>query len=77
MLAEGCPESRLERADINGTSSTLGDYWWKSNGMVAERRGWLPRERLAGYAVAFTENRMQDCRDMLEPFEDGGPVNRN
>jgi hypothetical protein len=45
--------------------------------MIAEQRGWLRRERLAGYALACAEGRTQDCRDMLEPFEDGRPVRRD
>lgn len=75
-LAEGCPESRLRRADETGTSSFPGFYRWDSEGMIAEQRGWLPRSRLAAYVTAYAEERMDDCWDMLEPFEGETEVRR-
>lgn len=35
-LGDGCPESRLRRADETGTSSLPGFYNWTSHGMIAE-----------------------------------------
>jgi hypothetical protein len=69
-LAEGCPPSRLRRADETGTSmrDSFGCPWGDS-GLVAEQRGVLPRARLAAYAVAYLDGRRQDAFDLLEPFE--------
>jgi len=75
-IAEGCPPSRLRRADETGTSSHPGFYRWDSYGMIAEQRGWLPRARLADYATAYLEDRMEDCWDMLEPFDGETEVRR-
>jgi hypothetical protein len=76
-LGDGCPESRLRRADEKGTSSIPGFYDWDSSGMIAEQRGYLRRARLADYAVAYMEGRMEDCWDMLEPFEGETEVRRD
>ena len=75
-LGDGCPESRLRRADETGTSSLRGFYRWDSAGMIAEQRGYLPRSRLADYALAYMENRFEDCWDMLKPFEGETEVRR-
>jgi hypothetical protein len=77
-LAEGCPPSRLRRADETGTSmrDSFGCPWGDS-GLVAEQRGVLPRARLAAYAVAYLEDRMQDAFDLLVPFEGETEVRRD
>ncbi len=84
-LGQGCPESRLRRADETGTSckrdpesSYTGplDGAWDDKGFIAEQRGWLPRARLGDYAVAYAEERMEDCWDLLEPFDDETEVRR-
>jgi hypothetical protein len=75
-IEAGCPPSRLRRADETGTSAFPGFYDWQSNGMVAEQRGWLPRARLADYALAYADGRMEDCWDLLEPFDDETEVRR-
>jgi hypothetical protein len=68
-ISEGCPPSRLRRADERGTSSLVpGVYDWDSPGMIAEQRGWLPRARLAEYATAWLEGRHGEALDLLEPI---------
>lgn len=85
-LEYGCPESRLRRADETGTSqrrdpmsSYTGplDGAWDDTGFIAEQRGFLPRARLGDYAVAYAEGRMEDCWDMLEPFDEETEVRRD
>lgn len=76
-LADGCPPSRLRRADETGTSSIPGFYRWDSGGMIAEQRGWLPRARLADYAAAYLDGRLSDCWDMLEPLDGETEVRRH
>jgi hypothetical protein len=84
-LAQGCPESRLRRADETGTSqmrdpmsSYTGplDGAWDDTGFIAEQRGFLPRARLGDYVTAYAEGRMEDCWDMLEPLDDATEVRR-
>jgi hypothetical protein len=75
-VTEGCPRSRLRRADEQGTSSLPGFYDWGSSGMIAEQRGWLPRARLLAYATAWLDGRESDAFDLLEPFEGETEVRR-
>lgn len=84
-LAHGCPESRLRRADETGTSQRRDpmssyngplDGAWDDTGFIAEQRGFLPRARLGDYAIAYADGRMEDCWDMLEPFDDETEVRR-
>jgi hypothetical protein len=75
-LGDGCPESRLRRADETGTSAHPGFYDWNSGGMIAEQRGYLPRARLEAYVRAYMDGRMEDCWDLLEPFDDAIEVRR-
>ena len=85
-LAEGCPASRLRRAAETGTSQMRDpmstytgplDGAWEDEGFIAEQRGWLPRARLGDYAVAYAEERMEDCWDLLEPLDDETEVRRD
>lgn len=76
-IAEGCPPSRLRRADERGTSSLPGFYDWDSTGMVAEQRGYLPRARLADYATAWLDGRQGEAFGLLEPFEGETEVRRD
>jgi hypothetical protein len=76
-IGDGCPPSRLDRADLRGTS--IRDEFgcdWDDKGLIAEQRGFLPRARIAAYAVACDEGRMDDAWDLLEPFDDETPVRR-
>jgi len=84
-LAEGCAPSRLRRVDETGTSQRRDpmssydgvlDGAWDDKGFVAEQRGWLPRARLAAYAIALFEDRNDDAWDLLEPFDDATEVRR-
>lgn len=86
MLAEGCPESRLRRADETGTSAKRDpmssysgplDGGWDDEGFVAEQRGWLPRARLGAYVRAYMDGRMDEAFDQLEPFEGETEVRRD
>lgn len=77
-IADGCPESRLRRADETGTSIRDGfGLAWDDAGLIAEQRGYLPRSRIAAYAVAYLEDRMQDAFDQLEPFDGETEVRRD
>ena len=77
-LAEGCPESRLRRAGETGTSALTvpAFYRWDALGFIAEQRGWLPRANLAAYVTAYLEDRKDDARDLLKPFDDETEVRR-
>jgi hypothetical protein len=84
-LSWDCPELRLRRVDKTGTSqkrdpdsSYTGplDGAWDDEGFIAEQRGYLPRARLGDYAVAYAEERTEDCWDMLKPFDDETEVRR-
>lgn len=68
-LAYGFPPSRLDRADKTGTSSHGGDGSWDDAGFVAEQRGWLKRERLGDYAVAYLHGDREAAYALLEPFD--------
>lgn len=73
------PESRLVRADINGTSAA-GDFaWfgrWDYEAFIYEQRGRLLRERLA-QAVRLLESGDESAVwDLLVPFEDESEVRR-
>jgi hypothetical protein len=73
-LADGCPPSRLRRADETGSS--MHDAFglrWDHGGLIAEQRGYLPRARIGDYALAYLDERLDDAFDMLEPFEDMTP----
>jgi hypothetical protein len=77
-LADGCPPSRLRRADENGTSIRDGfGLAWDGRGLIAEQRGFLPRTRLAAYVAAYMEGRMDDAWDLLEPFDGETEVRRD
>ena len=76
-IAEGCPPSRLRRADENGTS--MKDSFgcdWDDSGLIAEQRGYLPRARIGAYAVAWLDGRQDEAFDLLEPFEGETEVRR-
>jgi hypothetical protein len=77
-IADGCPESRLRRADETGTSM-LDNFGlaWDHGGLIAEQRGYLPRSRIAAYVTAYMDDRMQDAFDQLEPFDDETEVRRD
>ncbi|MEU1663644.1 hypothetical protein ABZ547_08510 [Streptomyces sparsogenes] len=72
----GFPPSRLNRADETGTSSKLGDGAWDDPGFVAEQRGWLKRDRLGDYAMAWLSGRQNEAFNLLEPFEGESEVRR-
>jgi hypothetical protein len=76
-IGDGCPPSRLDRADLRGTS-IRDDFGcdWDDKGLIAEQLGFLPRERLAAYVTAYAEGRMDDAWDLLEPFDDKTEVRR-
>jgi len=77
-LAYGFPRSRLDRADVNG-SSALGDYrpgLWDDDGFIAEQRGWLRRDRLGDYAQRYLAGDQSAAFDLLEPFEGETEVRR-
>jgi hypothetical protein len=73
----GCPPSRLDRADVRGTS-IRDDFGcdWDDKGLIAEQRGFLPRASIAAFSRAYAENRMDDAWDLLEPFDDETEVRR-
>lgn len=61
---------RLERARRTGTSSLNGFYEW-GNDLIAEQRGFLPRECVGLYARALLVDDNRDEADSyLQPFED-------
>jgi hypothetical protein len=68
-LAEGCPASRLRRADETGTSAKGGTYGWACANLIAEQRGLLRRERLLPYSELLLAGRKQEAFDLLDPFE--------
>lgn len=77
-LAYGFPRSRLDRADVNG-SSALGDYrpgLWDDDGFIAEQRGWLRRDRLGDYAQRYLAGDQSAAFDLLEPFDGETEVRR-
>jgi hypothetical protein len=77
-IGDGCPESRLRRADETGTSM-LDSFGlaWDHGGLIAEQRGYLPRSRIAAYARAYLDDRMDEAFDQLEPFGDETEVCRD
>ena len=77
-IEDGCPPSRLRRADETGTSMLdSSGLAWDHGGLIAEQRGYLPRSRIAAYVTAYMEDRMQDAFDQLEPFDDETEVRRD
>lgn len=68
LLAEGCPASRLRRADAYGTSMPAPELGcgWDDEGLGAGQDRWLPREHLAAYARAVLAGRQDDIRALLE-----------
>lgn len=77
-IEDGCPPSRLRRADETGSS--MRDSFgctWDDNGLIAEQRGYLPRANIAAYVRAYMDDRMQEAFDQLEPFEGETDVRRN
>ena len=74
-LGTGCPEDRLARADVAGSSYFPGEPGWffaGRGGTIAEQRGSLPREKLAAYVYAWMDDRLTEAYQMLEPFDDYG-----
>jgi len=77
-IAYGFPPSRLDRADKNGSSSRVRGYGqWDDEGFIAEQRGWLRRDRLGDYALAYARDDLNAAFDLLEPFEDETEVRRD
>ena len=77
-IEDGCPPSRLNRADETGSS--MHDAFgcrWHHGGLIAEQRGYLPRARIGDYAIAYLEERMDDAFDLLEPLDEDTPVWRD
>ncbi len=78
MLTEGYSTERLDRADINGTSSHVERDWWGKGGyLIAEQRGILRREHLVEYSRLHLAGDTQKAFDLLEPFEDEAEVRRD
>jgi hypothetical protein len=75
-IAYGFPPSKLDHADQNGSSSHHGDGAWDDSGFVAEQRGWLTRDRLGDYALAWLDGRTDDAFDLLEPLDGESEVRR-
>lgn len=76
-LAYGFPRSRLDRADLNGSSDlSCGDGHWDDAGFIAEQRGWLKRDRLGDYALLWLADRQDEAFDLLEPFDGESEVRR-
>lgn len=73
-ITAGCPPSRLRRADETGTSSVPGYYRWDDEGLIAEQRGWLKRDRLAAYAEAYLNGRKNEAWALLISFEEANDV---
>jgi hypothetical protein len=74
-LAAGCPEDRLRRADVSGSSYFPGEpgwFWNVREGTIAEQRGTLRREKLAAYVYAYMDDKLTEAYSMLEPFGDYG-----
>lgn len=69
-LAYGFPPARLDRTDVTGSSSHVGDGAWDDKGFVAEQRGWLRRELLGDYAIEYLYGDRVAAYALLEPFED-------
>ena len=72
-LAAGCPEERLKRAGLNGSSYFFPSepgLFWNRHGLIAEQRGTLARAKLSAYTAAWMEDRATEAYQMLEPFED-------
>lgn len=76
-IADGCPPSRLRRADERGTSMK-DDFGcdWDDRGLIAEQRGFLPRSRIAEYVTLWLLGRKDEAFDLLEPFEGETEVRR-
>ena len=77
-LEDGCPPSRLRRADETGTS--IRDSFglaWDHGGLIAEQRGYLPRARIGDYATLYLLGRTEEAFDLLEPFEGETEVRRD
>ena len=78
FIAEGCPPSRLRRADERGTS--MKDSFgcaWDHGGLIAEQRGYLPRARIGDYATLYLLGQMDAAFDLLEPFDGETEVRRD
>lgn len=80
--ADGIPTDRLDRADLNGSSSIPepdgpGEGNWSDAGFIAEQRGWLRRDRIGAYTKAYAAGDMNAAFDLLEPFDDEHEVNRD
>ncbi|MBD3004895.1 hypothetical protein [Streptomyces sp. 5-10] len=72
----GFPPSRLDRVDKNGTSAMHGEGAWDYPGFIAEQRGWLNRDKLGDYALAWLDGRMDEAFDLLEPLDGESEVRR-
>lgn len=70
-IAAGCEAARLDRADRSGSSYMPGapGLRWDKDGLIAEQRGTLARERLAGYVTAWMDDRLTEAYSMLEAFD--------
>ena len=77
-LEDGCPPSRLRRADETGTSIRDGfGCAWHHGGLIAEQRGYLPRARIGDYAALYLLGQMDAAFDLLEPFDGETEVRRD
>lgn len=73
------PESRLARADLNGTSAAGHFAWfgrWDYEAFIYEQRGRLLRERLAEAVRLLEASNESGVWDLLMPFEDETEVRR-
>lgn len=77
-IADGCPPSRLRRADERGTS-IRDDFGcdWDDRGLIAEQRGFLLRSRIAKYATLWLLGRKDEAFDLLEPLDGETEVRRD
>lgn len=75
--SEWKPE-RFDRADLTGTSAFHGDFGWDGGGAVVHNMsvredrhfGWLPREKFTQYCVLYSQGKVLEAENLVEPFED-------
>jgi hypothetical protein len=71
-LAAGAGSRRISRADWTGSSLSAsngqGGHNWAEPIVYVRPLGYIARDRLAGYATAWTQGRKSEAYSMLEAF---------
>lgn len=70
MAGISAPHPRLLRADVNGSSSFLGEFDWSEEQVIYMQRGWLARKDLPRACELLEAGRADKVLGLLTPFEE-------